>query len=88
MSDTDDHAIIALKNICDFVSTKMLIVISINLNNKFGGEPANNLIVEKDKDAKYGARPLRCFFRLQYCKVTDTAGPNRVLGYFRFCEFL
>ena len=26
MSDTDDHAIIALKNICDFVSTKMLIV--------------------------------------------------------------
>ena len=34
--DTDVHDIIALKNNCDFVSIKTLIVISINLKNKFG----------------------------------------------------
>ena len=35
-TDTDENAIITLKNIGDFVSTKTLVVISINLQNKPG----------------------------------------------------
>lgn len=36
LSDTEINIIITLKKICDFVNTKMFIVISINFKNKLG----------------------------------------------------
>ena len=35
-TDTDENAIITLKNISDFVSAKTFVVVSINLQNKLG----------------------------------------------------